>query len=229
MERHHFQQELGALKERLLAMGGLAEDRVRTAMQGLVERDSQLIDEVLNGDMPLNELHIDIDDLCLKLLALHSPMAADLRAVMAAIKINSDLERVGDMAVNIGEAARRYASHPPVKKLIDIPRMATTAQSMLRDALDSYVRGDMQLAQHVLDEDDVLDALKTQVFRELLTFMLQDPNTIEPALDLILISRHLERIGDHATNVAEDVIFMVSGRDVRHQAADHQHQPSKDL
>ena len=147
MERHHFQQELGTLKERLLAMGGLAEERVRTAMQGLVERDADLIDEVLNGDMPVNELHIEIDDLCLKLLALHSPMAADLRAIMAAIKINSDLERVGDMAVNIGEAARRYASHPPVKKLIDIPRMATTAQRMLRDALDSYVRGDMQLAQ----------------------------------------------------------------------------------
>ncbi len=173
--------------------------------------------------MPLNELHIEIDDQCLKLLALHSPMAADLRAVMAAIKINSDLERVGDMAVNIGEAARRYASHPPVKKLIDIPRMATTAQSMLRDALDSYVRGDMQLAQQVLDEDDALDSLKTQVFRELLTYMLSDPATIEPALDLILISRHLERVGDHATNIAEDVIFMVSGRDVRHHAGvDHQ-------
>ena len=143
MERLHFQQELGLLKERLLAMGGLAEDRVRTAMLGLVERDGDLIDEVLNGDMPLNVLHIEIDDLCLKLLALHSPMAADLRGVMAAIKINSDLERVGDMAVNIAEAARRYASHPPVKKLIDIPRMATTAQRMLRDALDSYVRGDM--------------------------------------------------------------------------------------
>ena len=220
MERAHFQKELGRLKERLLAMGGLAEHRVRTAMHGLVERDRQLIDEVLNGDMPLNELHIEIDDLCLKLLALHSPMAADLRAVMAAIKINSDLERVGDMAVNIGEAALRYSSHPPVKKLIDIPRMATTAQSMLRDALDSYVRGDMQLAQRVLDEDDVLDSLKTQVFRELLTYMLQDPSTIEPSLDLILISRHLERIGDHATNVAEDVIFMVSGRDVRHHAGD---------
>jgi phosphate transport system protein len=223
MERSHFQQELGGLKERLLEMGGLAEDRVRPAMQGLVERDGELIDAVLNGDMPLNELHIEIDDQCLKLLALHSPMAADLRAVMAAIKINSDLERVGDMAVNIGEAARRYASHPPVKKLIDIPRMATTAQSMLRDALDSYVRGDMQLAQQVLDEDDALDSLKTQVFRELLTYMLSDPATIEPALDLILISRHLERVGDHATNIAEEVIFMVSGRDVRHHAGvDHQ-------
>ena len=219
MERHHFQQELGTLKERLLAMGGLAEDRVRTAMQALVDRDDRLIEDVLHGDMPLNALHIEIDDLCLKLLALHSPMAADLRGIMAAIKINSDLERVGDMAVNIGEAARRYAAHPPVKKLIDIPRMASMAQSMLRDALDSYVRGDMQLAQRVLDEDDVLDGLKTQVFRELLTFMLQDPSTIEPALDLILISRHLERVGDHATNIAEDVIFMVSGRDVRHQSA----------
>ena len=219
MERHHFQQELGTLKERLLAMGGLAEDRVRTAMQALVNRDDRLIEDVLHGDMPVNALHIEIDDLCLKLLALHSPMAADLRGIMAAIKINSDLERVGDMAVNIGEAARRYAAHPPVKKLIDIPRMASMAQSMLRDALDSYVRGDMQLAQRVLDKDDVLDGLKTQVFRELLTFMLQDPSTIEPALDLILISRHLERVGDHATNIAEDVIFMVSGRDVRHQSA----------
>ena len=115
MERHHFQQELETLKGRLLAMGGLAEERVRTAMQGLVERDVELIEQVLNGDMPLNELHIEVDDLCFKLLALHSPMAADLRAVMAAIKINSDLERVGDMAVNIAEAARRYTSHPPVK------------------------------------------------------------------------------------------------------------------
>ena len=220
MERLHFQQELSALKERLLAMGGIAEDRVRTAMLGLVERDGHLIEDVLNGDMPVNELHIEIDDLCLKLLALHSPMAADLRAVMAAIKINSDLERVGDLAVNIAEAARLYTAHPPVKRLIDIPRMATTAQRMLRDALDSYVRGDMQLAQHVLDEDDTLDSLKTQVFRELLTYMLQAPLTIEAALDLILISRHLERIGDHATNIAEDVIFMVSGRDVRHHAAE---------
>jgi phosphate transport system protein len=218
MERLHFQQELEGLKGKLLAMGGLAEDRVRTAMEGLVERDGELLDDVLAGDAPVNELHIEVDDLCLKLLALHSPMATDLRTVMAAIKINSDLERVGDMAVNIAEAARRYAAHPPVKKLIDIPRMATTAQNMLRDALDSYVRGDLQLCQHVLDEDDTLDSLKTQVFRELLTYMLQDPTTIEPALDLILISRHLERIGDHATNIAEDVIFMVSGRDVRHHS-----------
>jgi phosphate transport system protein len=125
---------------------------------------------------------------------------------------------VGDLAVNIAEAARRYASHAPVKKLIDIPRMASIAQTMLRDALDAFVRRDVDLAQQVLNEDDKLDALKTQIFRELLTYMLQDPSTIEPALDLILVSRHLERIGDHATNVAEDVIFIVSARDVRHHA-----------
>ena len=147
-------------------------------------------------------------------------MAADLRAIVAAVKINTDLERVGDLAINIAEAARRYVAHPPVKKLIDIPRMANIAQTMLRDALDAFVRRDTALAQHVLNEDDELDALKTQIFRELLTYMLQDPATIEPALDLILISRHLERIGDHATNIAEDVIFMVSARDVRHHAAE---------
>jgi phosphate transport system protein len=220
MERvvRHFQEELDILKTRLLEMGGLAEERVRNAVQGLGERDFAQIEHVLEGDEPINVLHIEVDDRCLKLLALHQPMAADLRAVMAAVKINTDLERVGDLAVNIAEAAKRYALHPPVKKLIDIPRMADIAQAMLRDALDAYVTRDMVLAQRVLNEDDKLDALKTQIFRELLTFMLQDPVTIEPALDLILVSRHLERIGDHATNIAEDVIFMVSARDVRHHA-----------
>ena len=175
---------------------------------------------MLVGDEPVNQLHIEIDTRCFRLLALHQPMAADLRAILAAVKINTDLERVGDLAVNIAEAAQRYRMHAPVKKLIDIPRMAEIAQSMLRDALDAFVRRDIALAQAVLNADDQLDALKTQVFRELLTYMLQDPATIEPALDLILVSRHLERIGDHATNVAEDVIFMVSARDVRHHAAD---------
>src|SRR5204863_964384 len=164
--------------------------------------------------------HIEIDNRAFTLLALYQPMAADLRAIVAAVKINTDLERVGDLAVNIAEAARRYATHPPVKRLIDIPRMATIAQSMLRDALDAFVRRDTALAQRVLNQDDGLDALKTQIFRELLTYMLADPSTIEPALDLILVSRHLERIGDHATNVAEDVIFMVLAKDVRHHAAE---------
>jgi phosphate transport system protein len=221
MERvvRHFQEELEALQGRLLEMGGLAEERVRAAVQGLVTRDVAVIDQVLHGDEPINTLHIEVDERCFKLLALHQPMAADLRQIVAAVKINTDLERVGDLAVNIAEAAKRYAQHPPVKKLIDIPRMGDIAQAMLRDALDSFVRRDTALAQRVLNEDDRLDGLKTQIFRELLTYMLQDPSTVEPALDLILVSRHLERIGDHATNVAEDVIFMVSARDVRHQGA----------
>ena len=216
----HFQEELEQLKTRLLEMGGLAEDRVRTVLRALVERDAGLVDRVLAGDAPINHLHIEIDNRCFKLLALHQPMAVDLRAIVSAVKINTDLERVGDLAINIAEAVRRYTRHPPVKELIDIPRMAEIAQRMLRNALDSYVRRDVDLAHAVLNEDDTLDALKTQVFRELLTYMLQDPHTIEPSLDLILISRHLERIGDHATNVAEDVIFMVSARDVRHHAGE---------
>ena len=218
MERavRHFQEELEALQARLLEMGGIAEERVRAAVQGLVTRDPDVIEKVLRGDEPINELHIEIDNRCFTLLALHQPMATDLRAIVSAVKINTDLERVGDLAVNIAEAATRYATHPPVKRLIDIPQMGDIAQAMLHDALDSFVRRDMRLAQQVLDQDDLLDALKTQVFRELLTYMLHDPSTVEPALDLILISRHLERIGDHATNIAEDVIFMVSARDVRH-------------
>jgi phosphate transport system protein len=212
----HFQEQLATLKERLLVMGGLAEERVRAVMEALVERDLDLVERVQAGDEPLNQLHIEVDDRCFKLLALHQPMAADLRAIVSAVKINTDLERVGDLAVNIAEAVRRYLQHAPVKKLIDIPRMAEIAQKMLRESLDAFVRRDVELAQGVLNQDDLLDSLKTQVFRELLTYMLQDQATIEPALDLILISRHLERIGDHATNVAEDVIFMVSARDVRH-------------
>ena len=226
-ERHgrHFQEELEQLKTRLLEMGGLAEEQVRLSIKALVDRDRDLIESVAQSDEPINRLHIEIDNRCFTLLALHQPMAIDLRAIVSAVKINTDLERVGDLAINIAEAARRYAQHPPVKKLIDIPRMATIAQTMLRDALDAFVRQDTNLAQKVLNEDDRLDELKTQIFRELLTYMLQDPATIEPALDLILVSRHLERIGDHATNIAEDVIFMVSARDVRHHADESQTHP----
>jgi phosphate transport system protein len=222
MERvtRHFQEELEVLQQRLLSMGGLAEDRMCDAVKAVAQRDPVLVERVLTGDEPINALHIEIDDRCFKLLALHQPMAADLRAIVAAVKINTDLERVGDLAVNIAEAAKRYLQHPPVKPLIDIPRMGDIAQHMLRDALDAFVRRDIKLAETVLAADDQLDALKTQIFRELLTFMLSDPGTIEPALDLILISRHLERIGDHATNIAEDVIFMVSARDVRHHVAE---------
>jgi phosphate transport system protein len=219
IERHprHFEDDLGQLKTRLLEMGGLAEDRLQVAVRGLVERDMPLLEKVLTGDAAINQLHIEIDDRAFKLLALQQPMAVDLRAIVAALKINSDLERVGDLAVNIAEAAQRYLQHPPVKELIDIPRMALIAQEMLRDALDAYVRRDITLAQRVLTRDDELDLLKSLVFRELLGYMVKDQSTIKASLDLILISRHLERTGDHATNIAEDVIFMVSAQDVRHK------------
>ncbi len=218
MERQvpHFQEALELLKARLLEMGGLAEDRVRTAVRALVDADMATLDRVLVGDEAINRLHIEIDDRCVKLLALHQPVAVDLRAIVSAVKINTDLERVGDLAINIAEAAARYVQHPPVKELIDIPRMAVLAQDMLRDALDAFVRRDETLARRVLDQDDELDQLKTQVFQSLVEHMTRDRETIEPALDLVLISRHLERIGDHATNIAEDVIFMISARDVRH-------------
>jgi phosphate transport system protein len=222
MERvvRHFQEELEALQQRLLSMGGLAEERMCDAVKAVAEHDTALMERVLTGDGPINALHVEIDDRCFKLLALHQPMAADLRAIVAAVKINTDLERVGDLAVNIAEAGQRYLQHQPVKELIDIPRMGTIAQGMLRDALDAFVRRDMHLAEAVLAADDALDALKTQIFRELLSVMLSNAAAIEPALDLILISRHLERIGDHATNIAEDVIFIVSARDVRHHLGD---------
>lgn len=217
--KRHFAEELDQLKHRLLTMGGLAEERVRLATRGLVERNPTLMAEVIAGDAELNRFHVEIDDRCFKLLALHQPMAGDLRTLVAAVKINNDLERVGDLAVNIAEAAERYMTHPPVKPLVDIPRMAELAQAMLHDALDAFVSRDVTVAQGVLDRDDVLDELKSQVFRELLTYMLGDQRTVEPGINLILVSRHLERVGDHATNIAEDVIFIVAARDVRHHAA----------
>jgi phosphate transport system protein len=156
-----------------------------------------------------------------KLLALYQPMAVDLRTIVSTVKINGDLERVGDLAVNIAEAAEHYIRHPPVKPLIDLPRMSDMAQGMLHDALDAFVTRNVKTAQAVLVQDDVLDGLKNQVFRELLTYMLGEPRKIEPAIELVLISRHLERVGDHATNIAEDVIFIVEARDIRHHAGEH--------
>ena len=220
-DTRHFSEELQELKQRLLAMGGLAEERVRSAMTALVARDPDLIADVIGGDQALNSMQLEIDDRCFKLLALYQPMAIDLRTIVAAAKINNDLERVGDLAVNIAEAADRYISRPPVKALIDLPRMSDLAQNMLRGALDAFVSLDAASAREILARDDILDGLKNQIFRELLTYMLGDPRTIEPAIELILISRHLERVGDHATNIAEDVIFIVEARDVRHHASDH--------
>jgi phosphate transport system protein len=215
----HFSEELQRLKERLLEMGELAASRVDRAMAGLIARDPLILGDVIRGDESINDYQIEIDDRCFKLLALRQPMATDLRLIMATTRITSDLERVGDLAVNIAEAAARYIDHAPVKPLIDLPKMSELAQQMLRDALSSFVSGEVALASDVLKRDDSLDDLKRQVFQELLTFMLNNPGLVPPSMDLVLISRHLERVGDHATNIAEDIIFLVEGRDIRHQTS----------
>jgi len=217
----HFADELHLLTARLREMGVAAEAQVSRSMRGLVEADRALLREVIAGDESINRLHLEIDDRAFKLLALFQPVAVDLRSIVSAVKINSDLERIGDLAVNIAEAADRYLSHAPVKPLVDLPKMAQLAVSMLHQALEAFVSEKIALAQSVLAEDDVLDNLKDQVFRDLLQIMIREPQTVEPGLDLILISRHLERVGDHATNVAEDVIFIVEARDIRHQGGQH--------
>jgi len=217
MERHHFEEDLAALKQRLLNMGGLVEERVHQAIISLVERRADLAETVVAGDGDVNDLQIEIDDRCLKLLALQQPIAKDLRLITAAMKINADLERIGDQAVNIAENALKMMNQPPLKPLIDIPRMAELAERMTRASLDSFVRKDAGLARDVLTQDDEVDQLKDHVFRILLTYMMADPGTIERALGLILVSRNLERIADHATNIAEDVIFLVEAKDVRHR------------
>jgi phosphate transport system protein len=216
MERHHFEDELRVLKNRLLSMGALVEERVRQAVQALMERRPELCQAVIAGDQEVNGLQIEIDDRSLKLLALQQPMASDLRLITAAMKINADLERIGDQAVNIAENAIKVLDAPPLKPLLDLPRMADIAQQMTRDSLDAFVRRDSALARLVLERDDAVDQLKDQIFRVLLTHMMADPGTIERALSLILVSRNLERIADHATNIAEDVIFVVEAKDVRH-------------
>jgi phosphate transport system protein len=222
MERHHFEEELQGLKNRLLTMGALVEERVHQAVRALIDRQLEEAEQVIRSDQDVNTLQIEIDDRCLKLLALQQPIATDLRLITAAMKINADLERIGDQAVNIAENVIKLLPQAPLKPLIDIPRMAELAEKMTRDALDAFVRKDAELARNVLQRDDEVDNLKDQVFRELLTYMMADPGTIQRALALILISRNLERIADHATNIAEDVIFLVEAKDVRHHHQEEQ-------
>jgi len=214
MERH-FERDLQTLRERLLVMGGLAETMISKSIKALVEREEALIEAVLAHEEEMDLLCIEIDDRCFTLLALRQPMASDLRFIVAGIKINGDLERIGDQAVNIALRTRSLIVQPPVKPLIDIPRMAHLSGEMVRKSLDAFVRRDPDLARGVIEADDEVDNLKDQVFRELLTYMMADPTTIPRAFDLILISRNLERIADHATNIAEDVIYIVRGEDVR--------------
>jgi phosphate transport system protein len=219
MEFHtHFQMELEELKENLLRMATLVEEAISYAVQSLVKRDSELAKKTFEGEDRINKLEIAIEDMCLKLLALRQPMATDLRFITSAMKIITDLERIGDQAVNIAERAISLNQEPQLKPYIDIPRMAEIAQSMVKDVLDAFVNHDSKLARSVCERDDLVDGLNDQVFRELLTYMISDPSTIMRAVHLIIICRCLERIADHSTNIAEDVIFMVDALVIKHHA-----------
>jgi phosphate transport system protein len=219
MERH-FVHDLEELKERLLWMGSLAERAVHQAVRAVLEADEAPAKTVLQEENGINELQIEIDDRVVHLLALQQLMAADLRFVLAVSRINNDLERIGDQAVNIAQSALRIVRHPRVKPYVDLPRMSELAEEMMRDSLNAVVRKDVELARSVLLRDDQVDQLRDQIFRELLTYMMGDSSVIFPAFELILVAKNLERIGDHATNIAEDVIYMVAGHDVRHPTVD---------
>jgi phosphate transport system protein len=218
MERH-FVRELDELKERLLWMGSLAERAVQQSVQAILDADERLAQNVMREEDAINDLQIEIDDRVLHLLALQQLMATDLRFVLAVSRINSDLERIGDQAVNMAESAQRILRHPRVKPYVDLPRMGQIAQDMVRDSLTAVVNRDVTLARSVLTRDDQVDQLRDQVFRELLTYMMENSSLVFPAFDLILVAKNLERVADHATNIAEDVIYMVAGRDVRHHGA----------
>ncbi len=215
MDRH-FDTELQKLKELILSMGGNVEQAIEQATQALILRQPERLDKVFELEELINKAHIQVDESCLSLLARQAPMAADLRLIVAILKINTDLERMGDQAVNISHNGKRYLSEPALKPLIDLPRMADEVRQMVRQALDAFVNKDEKLAQEVLNRDDIVDSLKDQIFRELITYMMADAKAIQRAMTLILIARNLERLGDHATNIAEDVIFAITGRDVRH-------------
>jgi len=214
----HFQMELEELKINLLKMAAWVEEAISQAVQSLVKRDSELAKKTFAGEDRINRLEIEIDEMCLKFLALRQPMAADLRFITAAMKIITDLERIGDQAVNIAERAISLNEEPQLKPYIDIPRMAEIAQSMVKDVLDAFVNKDSKLARSVCERDDLVDGLNDQVFRELLTYMISDPKTITRAAHLMIVCRCLERIADHATNIAEDVIFMVDALVIKHHA-----------
>ncbi|HUK30641.1 MAG TPA: phosphate signaling complex protein PhoU [Candidatus Acidoferrum sp.] len=218
MERH-FEKDLEELKERLLWMGSLAERAVHQAIHSVLDSDEKLAHAVLDEEPAINELQVEIDDRVVQLLALYQLMAADLRFVLACSRINNDLERIGDQAVNIAQSAQRIVRHPRVKPYVDLPRMSELAEEMVRDSLNALVRKDTELAQEILKRDDEVDQLRDQIFRELLSYMMGDSAVVFPAFELILVAKNLERIGDHATNIAEDVIYMVAGSDVRHSSA----------
>jgi phosphate transport system protein len=214
----HFREELDELQGRLLEMAGFVESAIHRSVAALVQRDEQSAKEVLWQEALINQKDIEIDEHATRLLALHQPMARDLRFLTAVIKINGDLERMGDLAVNITHRALSLMGEPSVRPLIDIPHMASLAEEMVRKSLDALVKRDEDLARSVLLSDDEVDRLRDSVYKELIGFMQEQSTTIPRAVDLMFIAHNLERIADHATNIAEDVLFLVKGIDVRHQA-----------
>ncbi len=211
-----FEQELEKLKEKLLYMGGLVEEMIRDSIRSLRKRDSNRAEEVLVKDLTVNRLEVEIDETAIQILALRQPAARDLRFLTTALKISTDIERIGDEAVNIAERAIELNREPQLKPYIDIPRMAELAEKMLKNALDAFVNHQTQLALDVCRQDDEIDDLNRQILRELLTYMIEDPGCVTRAAKIIFISKYLERIADHATNIAEMVVYMVEGKIIRH-------------
>lgn len=218
MIQRHFDEELADLKSKLLRMAGLAEDQIDKALGALVTRDSTLARKVIERDHQVNALDVEIDEDSIRLLALHQPAARDLRLVTTAMKIATELERISDLAENVCERAIELDEEPQLKPYIDIPRMGNLARTMVTESIDAFVKDDAMLARKVLGDDDLVDDLMEQLFRELLSFMIEDPHTISRAIRLSFIAKYLERMADHATNIAELVVYLVEGKIIRHIA-----------
>jgi phosphate transport system protein len=214
----HFVEDLELLKTKLLEMGALVESAIQRSISAVTQKDRGAAEQVFMNEARINAIEIEIDDFAISLLALQQPMAADLRLIVAALKINTDLERMGDLSVNIAQRALSLMEGPVIKPMIDIPHIAGLVQSMVRKALDAFVHRDADLARSVLSSDDAVDNMRTACYHELVSFMEQDPHHVQQALALLSITRNLERIADHSTNIAEDVLFLVKGVDVRHHA-----------
>ena len=213
-----FEKELTDLKGTVLKLGSMVEKAISDSIKSLVERNSKLAADVIDKDTEVNALDVEIDEECIRLIALRQPRAGDLRLITTAMKITTDLERIGDLAVDVSERALELNEEPQLKPYIDIPRMAEIAQGMVRDALDAFVKRDSALARDVLTRDDLVDNLNWQVFNELLFFMIQDPKTVSRAVKITYVSKYIERIADHATNIAEMVVYLVEGKIIRHMA-----------
>lgn len=211
-----YEEELKSLRDRIIQMGGLVEDQIDRSIKALVDREAALAESVIERDAEVNQMDADIDELCVRLIALHQPAAKDLRFVTTALKITTDLERIGDISVNISERSLELIREPPLKPYIDIPRMAEISRRMISESLNAFVHEDTTLALKVCQDDQEIDDLNEQIFRETISYMITDPRTINRVMKITFVSKYLERIADHATNIAEMVIFLVKGKSIRH-------------